>query len=106
MLKAGMPAFEITPASGALPSVTPITPPDAPVGDAGVDASLSSPDDASVPPAASTTSAVAPATVPSVEPKPKSGCGCAVPGTAAGAGALVPLGLALAAAFARRRSRS
>jgi len=106
MLKAGMPAFEITPASGVLPSVTPITPPDAPLGDAGVDASLANPDDASVPPAASTPSAVAPATVPSVTPKPKSGCGCAVPGTAAGAGALVPLGLALAAAFARRRSRS
>ena len=94
-LKAGLPAFEVIPASNVLPAVTPI---EAPGVDGGPAPSASVGDDASVPgPAASA------APMPSVEPKP-GGCGCGVPGVAASIGFPAALALAIAAIGRRRRS--
>ncbi len=97
LLKAGMPAFEVTPASGVLPSVTGTTPPD---DDAGaLDATVL--DGAPLEPLPAATAAPTP--MPSVEPKAKSGCGCSVPGGSSGASAALGLALAMTAFLRRKR---
>jgi MYXO-CTERM domain-containing protein len=94
LLKAGMPAFEVTAAVG-VPAT--IAPPDV---DAGVDATTTPPDDASLEPLPAADGS--PATVPSVEPKP-GGCGCNVPGGSSGAGAVLALAVAMTALLRRSR---
>ena len=94
MLKAGMPSFEVTPASAVLPTIVAATPPDADasvVEDSGVAETLPS-----------LPAADAGATVPPVEPKP-GGCGCNVPGGGEAIGAFAGLALALSLLVRRKK---